>query len=115
MHSQSTVRRLQELQAEALQMGVRRLAFRSAVRSLTTTSQVPRRSQQREPIDLTEALPGIAVAEISTPPFHPAVKIVDHLTDGDETPLGSGQLSESLAGTSFDNEVARATAELTSW
>ena len=91
--------RLQEPQAEALQMGVRRLAFRRAVGSLTATSQVTRRAELRETIKLSEAFPGIAVAEITAPAFRPAVDRVDHLTDGDETPLGSGQLAEFVVGT----------------
>jgi hypothetical protein len=90
MNKESTVSRPQEPQAEALQMGVRRLAFRRAVGSLTSTSQVTRGSKQREAIQFSEALPGIAVTEISAPAFAPVVDIVDHLADGDETALSSG-------------------------
>ena len=94
MHRESAVSRLQEPQAEALQMGVKRLACRGTVGSLTPTLQVTRRTKQHETIQFTKALPGIAVAEVSAPAFGPAVDIVDHLTDGDETPLGPGQLSD---------------------
>ena len=41
-------------------MGVKRLACRRAVGSLTATLQVTRRAKQRETIQLTKALPGIA-------------------------------------------------------
>src|SRR5206468_3051654 len=98
MRKKSAMSRLQEPQAEALQMGVRRLACRRAVGALTSTLQVTHRTKQRETIQLAEAFAGIAVAEVTAPALRPAVDIVDHLTDGDETPLGSGQLSEPLAG-----------------
>src|SRR5262249_13579185 len=49
-------------------------------------------------IKLTKAFTGIAVAEVTAPAFRPAVEIVDHLADGDETPLGPGQFSEPVAG-----------------
>ena len=88
--------RLQEPQAEALQMGVKRHTFRRAVGSLTPTSQVPYRAKQHEAIQFAKALPGIAESEIPTPAFAPAVDVVDHLTDGDETPLGPGQLSNPI-------------------
>ena len=61
--------RLQEPQAEALQMGVKRLAFRGTVGTLTPTSQVTRRAKQHETIQFTEAFPGIAVTEVSAPAF----------------------------------------------
>ena len=79
-------------------MGVRRLACRRAVGSLTPTLQVTRRAKQHEAIQFTKAFPGVARAEVSTPAFAPAVDVVDHLTDGDETPPGTGQLPEPLAG-----------------
>jgi hypothetical protein len=93
------VSRLQEPQAEALQMGVKRLAFRGTVGSLTPTSQVTHRAKQHEAIQFTKAFPGIARVEVSTPAFAPAVDVVDHLTDGDETPLGPGQLSNPIVCT----------------
>ena len=98
MHRESAVSRLQEPQAEALQMGVKRLAFRGTVGSLTPTSQVTRRAKQHETIQVTKAFPGIAVAEVSAPAFAPAVDIVDHLTDGDETPLGARSALEPGRG-----------------
>ena len=91
--------RLQELQAEALQMGVKRLAFRGTVGSLAPTSQVTHRAKQHETIQFTKAFPGIARVEVSTPTLAPAVDVVDHLTDGDETPPGTGQLANAIVGT----------------
>jgi hypothetical protein len=98
MHKESTLNRLQEPQADALQMGVERFVCRLAVGSLTSTLQVTRRSKQRETIQLSKAFPGVAVAEITAPALGPAVEIVDHRADGDETPLGAGQLSNLLVG-----------------
>src|SRR5206468_6588501 len=43
--------------------------------------------------------PGIGVTEISAPAFRPAVDVVDHLADGDETPVGPGQLANPVVGT----------------
>ena len=80
--------RLQEPQAEALQMGVKRLAFRGTVGSLTPTSQVTHRAEQHKTIQFPKAFPGIAGVEVSTPAFTPAVDVVDHLSDGNETPSG---------------------------
>jgi len=91
--------RLQEPQANALQMGVRRHACRGTVGSLTPTAQVTCRAKQHEAIQVTEALPRIAVTKVSAPAFRPAVDIADHLTDGDETPFGPGQHSNLVAGT----------------
>ena len=90
--------RLQEPQAEALQMGVERLAFRGTVGALTPTSQVTSRAKLHETIQLAEALPGIAVAEVSAPAFRPAVDVVDHLADGDEAPLGARSAREPGRG-----------------
>jgi hypothetical protein len=99
MHRESAESRLQELQAEALQMGIERHAFRGSVGSLTPTSQVTHRAKQHEAIQIAKAFPGIAEAEVATPAFAPAVDVVDHLTDGDETPLGPGQLSNPIVCT----------------
>jgi hypothetical protein len=78
-------------------MGVKRLAFRGTVGSLTPTSQVTHRTKQHKTIQFTKAFPGIARVEVSTPAFTPAVDVGDHLSDGDETPSVSGQLSNSIA------------------
>jgi len=91
--------RLQEPQAKALQMGVRRLACRGTVGSVTPTAQVTGRAKLQETIQVTEALPRIAVTEISAPAFRPAVDVVDHRADGDETPSGPGQLANPVVGT----------------
>ncbi len=91
--------RLKEPQAEALQMGVKRLAFRGPVGSLTSTSQVTHRTKQHEAVQFAKAFPGVARTEVSAPAFAPAVDVVDHLTDGDETPPGTGQLSNPIACT----------------
>src|SRR4051794_15324619 len=99
MHSESAMSRLQEPQAKALQMGVKRLACRGTVGTLTPTAQVTGRAKLHETIQVTEALPGIAVTKISAPAFRPAVEIVDHLADGHETPFGPGQLSDPVVGT----------------
>ena len=42
-------------------------------------------------------LAGIAVAEVPAPAFCPAVDIVYHLTDGDETSLGPSRSSRTLS------------------
>ncbi len=80
-------------------MGVRRLACRCAVGSLTATTQVTRCSEQHESVESSEAFPGIAVMEVSTPALGPAVDVVNHLADRNEAPLGSGQLPELIVGT----------------
>ena len=76
MHSESAMSRLQEPQAKALQMGVKRLACRGTVGSLTPTAQVTCRTKLQETIQVTEALPRIAVTKVSAPAFRPAVDIV---------------------------------------
>jgi hypothetical protein len=80
-------------------MGVKRHAFRGTVGSLTPTLQVTRRAKQHEAIQFPKAFPRIAGAEVPTPAFAPAVDVVDHLTDGDETPLRPGQLSNPIVCT----------------
>ncbi len=91
--------RLQVPQAKALQKGVKRLACRGTVGTLTPTSQVTGRAKPHAIIQVTEALPRIAVTKVSAPAFRPAVEIADHLADGDETPFGPGQLSNPVAST----------------
>src|SRR3954465_15226931 len=100
MHSESAMSRLQEPQAKALQMGVKRLACRGTVGTLTPTAQVTGRAKLQEAIQVAEAPPRIAVTKVSAPAFRPAVDVVDHLADGDETPLGPGQLTNPIVGTS---------------
>ena len=117
MHSESTMSRLQEPQAEALQMGVKRLACRGAVGTLAPTAQVTGRTKLQKTIQVTEALPRIAVTEIAAPAFGPAVDVVDHLADGDETPFGPGQLSNPVVGSGHclgrgkDVEIAMSASE----
>src|SRR5271166_5817012 len=100
MHSEPTLRRLQELQAKALQMGVKRLPFRGPEGALTPTLQVTRQTKQHESVQLAETFPGIAVTEVSAPALHPAVDFTDHHGDGDETPMGTGQLPNLLTSSS---------------
>ena len=58
MHRESAESRLQELQAEALQMGIERHAFRGSVGPLTPTSQVTHRAKQHEAIQIAKDFRG---------------------------------------------------------
>ena len=64
--------RLQEPQAKVLQMGVKRLACRGPVGTLTPTVQVTCRTKLQETIQVTEALPWIAVTKVAAPAFRPS-------------------------------------------
>ena len=58
MHSESAMRRSQEPQAEALQMGVKRLAFRGPVGALTPTLQVTRQAEAARSGSARGSIPG---------------------------------------------------------
>src|SRR5262249_27454493 len=78
-------------------MGVRGLTDRDTVGSLTPTSQVTQRTHLHVVIQFAERFPRIAVTEVTAPAFRPAVDLVDHLADGDETPLAIGQFPDSVS------------------
>ena len=78
MHSKSATSRLQEPQAKALQMGIKRLACRRTVGTLAATTQVTGlREAAGDTIQVAKALPRIAVTKGAAPAFGPAVDTVD--------------------------------------
>src|SRR5262249_39537214 len=78
MHRKPTTSRSQELQAKALHMGIGRLPFRRPVGALAPTLQVTRQAEQYEAVQLTKAVPGIAVTKVCAPALEMAIDLFDH-------------------------------------
>ena len=89
-------RQSQEPQAEALQLGIDCLTFRSAEGALTPTSQMTFQSREDIPVQLAEHPTGITVAVVPTPAHRPAVDLLDQLGDGHEASLGSSHVPDLL-------------------
>src|SRR3954470_16710320 len=93
-HAQGTAAgRSQQAKTEVLhQVGIERPVPGGPVPSLTATFQMVPQAFHDIAVELVEAGPGIAVAEVATPSFQIAIDLGDQLPDRHEVPLSGGQL-----------------------
>jgi hypothetical protein len=99
MHSESTSRRLQQPQAVALQMGIKRLPRRRPEGALTPTLQVASQPGDDETVQLMERRGGITVAEVIPPTPEVEVHVTDQIRDRDKTTSRARQFPKLVTGT----------------